>query len=325
MTPLIPPPNRLNVLFAHNVFDFVPAFEALGTGIRARQVTRREDLRAALPEADVLVASHMWDNDMLPLARRLVFLQSISSGTERFDLAALKAGGVMLSSAQGVNRNAVSEHAMGLLLSLTRRLAIARDAQAARQWRRMSSDPAVRPGELPGKTLLLVGLGAIGERIAMLARAFGMRVIGVRRDPARGAGGADEVHGFRDLAALAPRADVVMLACPLTDETRGLLSAEIIAALRPSALVINVGRGACIDEDALISALQAGRIAGAGLDVMATEPLPEGSALWGMPNVVLTPHSAGDTTIYESNLMGLLSRNLARLWAGDAALENRIV
>ncbi len=325
MSPLLPPPDRLTVLFAHNAFDFLPRFQALETGIRALQVTTREALRAALPQADVLVVSHLWEGDMLPLAERLVYLQSVSSGTERFDPAALRGRGVLLASGQGVNADAVSDHAMGLLLSLTRQLAQARDDQTAGRWRRMQPDPAKRLDELPGKTLLLVGLGAIGDRIAMLARAFGMTVVGVRRDPARGPGHAHEVHGFRDLPALIPRADVVALACPLTEDTRNLLDAAAIAALRPGALVINVGRGACIDEPALIAALQEGRLAGAGLDVTATEPLPAASPLWSLPNVVLTAHCAGESRGYEGKVLDLLRRNLERLWSGDTALENRIV
>lgn len=325
MTALIPARAQLNLLFAHHAFDFLPQFQALGTGIRATQVKSRDALRAALPQADVLVTSHLWQDDMLPTAGRLVYVQSISSGTERFGLDGLRDRGVLLASGQGVNRNAVSEHAIGLLLSLTRQLALSRDDQAARRWRRMQPDPALRPEELPGKTMLLVGLGAIGDRIAMLARAFGMTVIGVRRDPSRGKGQADEVHSFRDLAALIPRADVVLMVCPLTDDTRNLLSAEAIARLKPGAHVINVGRGACIDEPALVAALQQGRIAGAGLDVMVEEPLPATSPLWDMPNVILTPHVAGDTRIYEGNVLAVLMRNLDRLWAGDAALENRIV
>lgn len=324
MSPLLPPPDRLTLLFAHNAFDFLPRFRALDTGIRALQVTSREALRAALPQADVLVVSHLWQGDMLPSAERLVYVQSVSSGTERFDPGSFRDRGVLLASGQGVNANAVSDHAMGLLLSLTRQLGQAHQAQAARRWRRMQPDPALRLDELPGKTLLLVGLGAIGERIARLAKAFGMTVIGVRHDPARGKGAADEVHGFRDLPALIPRADVVMLACPLTDETRNLLGAAGIAAMKPSALLVNVGRGACVDEPALIEALQAGRIAGAGLDVMAQEPLPEDSPLWALPNVVLTAHCAGETRVYERNLLDLLMHNLDRLWAGDRALANRI-
>lgn len=325
MTPLLPAKDRLHILFAHGAYDMKPIFDARGAGITTTQVSTHADLEAALPEADVLVVSGLWKNDLLPKATKLKYIQSVSSGTNQYDTAAFAARGIRLASGQGVNKNAVSEHAMGLLLSLTRRLALARDNQAAHLWRREQTDPMAREDELPGKTMVIVGTGGIGDRIAKLAKAFDMQVIGIRRDPAKGRGAADEVHGFRDLKAILPRADVVVLSCPLTEETAGLMDAEAIALLKPTAFFINVARGGCVDEPALIAALQAGRFAGAGLDVTAVEPLPAESPLWSLPNVVLTPHAAGETRRYELNVLAILEANLERLWAGDAALVNAIV
>ncbi|MXN20238.1 D-2-hydroxyacid dehydrogenase [Pseudooceanicola sp. GBMRC 2024] len=302
-----------------------PVFDARGLGITSRQVTTREALAEALPEADVLVASGFWKNELLALAPRLRFIQSVSSGTNQYDRDALAARGIRLASGQGVNVNAVSEHALGLLLSLTRQLALARDNQTRGYWRPEIPDAAIREDELPGKTMVIVGTGGIGDRIARLARAFDMRVIGVRRDPTKGAGHADAVHGLADLPQLLPEADVVVLSCPLTEETAGLIGPAALAAMKPTALLVNVARGGCVDEPALIAALNEGRIAGAGLDVTATEPLPADSPLWSMKNVVLTSHAAGETRRYEANVVDLLVRNLDRLWAGETALVNQIV
>lgn len=325
MTPLLPPKTDLHILFAHAAYQLKPLFDSFGSGIRTTQVTNPDDLAAALPEADVLVISGLWRNDLLPQAKRLKYIQSISSGTNHYDLEAIRDHGVLLASGQGVNKNAVSEHAFGLLLSLTRRLALARDNQAQAIWPGQQTDEGQREQELPGKTMLVVGTGAIGDRIAKLAKAFDMKVIGLRRDPARGRGAADEIHSFRALKSLIPAADVLVLSCPLTEETRNILDAETLALMKPDAYLINVARGACVDEPALIAALEAGRIAGAGLDVTATEPLPADSRLWTLPNVVLTAHKAGETQRYEANVLDILTRNLDLLLAGNADLVNRTV
>ena len=179
--------------------------------------------------------------------------------------------------------------------------------------------------ELQGKTLVIVGLGKIGGRLAQIAKAFDMRVIGVRRDPAGGKGAADEVHALAALPGLLPAADFVALTCPLTPETTNLIDAAALAAMRPSAYLVNCARGRVVDEPALVAALQAGTIAGAGIDVTWEEPLPSESPLWDAPNAFITPHTAGETRRYEDNVLDILMENLARQWRGDAALLNQVV
>jgi phosphoglycerate dehydrogenase-like enzyme len=189
----------------------------------------------------------------------------------------------------------------------------------------MKGDFAIREDELAGKTAIVVGTGRIGGKLIRLLKAFEMHVIAVRQDPAAGAAGADEVHAAAALAGLLPRADFVVLVCPLTDATRGLIGAAALAAMKPSAVLINCARGAVVDEPALIAALGAGRIRAAGLDVMVEEPLPAASPLWTMPNVFLTPHTAGETCAYENNVLDLMMENIARLQRGEAALVNQVV
>jgi phosphoglycerate dehydrogenase-like enzyme len=152
-----------------------------------------------------------------------------------------------------------------------------------------------------------------------------MNVIGVRQNVAGGAEGADEVHSFRDFVSLVPRADFVILACPLTDDTRGLMGAAALAAMKPTAQLVNVARGRVVDEPALVATLQAGAIAGAALDVTADEPLPADSPLWAMPNVLITPHTGGETHQYEDNVLDFMMENIARLQRGESALVNQIV
>ena len=152
-----------------------------------------------------------------------------------------------------------------------------------------------------------------------------MKVIGVKRDPARGAEAADAAVSNERLREVLPQADFVVLTCPLTPETRGLFGARAFAAMKPQACLVNVARGAVVDEPALVQALQERRIAGAAVDCVLEEPLPESSPLWTLDNLVITPHSAGETRRYEDNVIDLLLENLARQWAGEQALKNGII
>jgi phosphoglycerate dehydrogenase-like enzyme len=224
-----------------------------------------------------------------------------------------------------VNANAVAEHAIALLLALARLLPEAVRNQERRFWRGMIGALDRREQELAGKTLLLVGLGRIGGRIAALAAALGMRVVAVRRDPAAGAGGAHEVHGLAALDRLLPAADVLLLACPLTPETEDLIDARRLALLEPGALFVNVARGRCVVEEALVEALASGRLAAAAIDVAREEPLPPDSPLWTAPNLLITPHTAGETRAYEDRVLDLLLENLARLRRGETTLVNQVV
>ena len=189
----------------------------------------------------------------------------------------------------------------------------------------MIGDISKREDELGGKTLVIAGLGRIGSRLARLAKAFEMRVIATRRDPSRGAGAADQVFGEDDLLGMLPQADFVALTCPLTPRTENLIDAKSLAAMKPSAYLINVARGKVVNEPALVEALNQKRIAGAALDCVWEEPLPAASALWGLPNVLITPHTAGETRRYEDNVIDLLLENLERLWRGETVLRNQFV
>ncbi len=322
---MIPPKSDLTICFAHVAYALNERFEARRTGIRSFQVWNRDDLEARIGEADVLVCSSLWRDRFLAGAPKLRFIQAVSAGVDFFGADELARHGVRLASARGANARAVSDHAIGLILALTRRLTEARDNQAKRFWRGMALDRGLREDELSDKTLLVVGLGAIGDRIARLARAFEMTVIGVRRDPAGGRGHADAVHGLDALDTLLPRADFVVLACPLTKETAKLMNARTLGLMKPTAYLVNVARGGCVDEAALSAALTEGGIAGAALDVAAEEPLPPDAPLWNLPNLFVTPHTAGETRRYEDNVLDILQENLDRLWRGEETLRNQVV
>ena len=322
---MLPARTDLTICFAHPAYRIQASLAARDPDLRGFQVGTRDALRERLPEADVLVVSGLWSNDFADTAPRLKFIQSIGAGTDQFDRDVLRRHGIRLASAQGVNERAVSQHAMALILAVARRLPEARDNQAKRSWRGMISDPAGREDELTGKTLVIIGLGRIGGRLARLAKAFDMTVIGVRRDPAGGANGADSVHAIADLPGLLPQADYVALTCPLTPQTRNIIDAQALALMKPDAVLVNAARGRCVDEAALIETLQKGHLYAAALDVTADEPLDPSSPLWAMPNVFITPHAAGETRRYEQNVVEILRENLDRLWRGEATLRNQIV
>lgn len=321
----IPRKEDLTICFAHVAYRMAERFALRGSGIKHFQVGTLDEFTRRIAEADVVSVSMMWRNELIARAPKLAFIQSISAGTDQYDREALKAAGIRLASAHGVNAEAVAQHAMALILGLARQLHLGRDNQRKRHWRGMISDLSQREDELGGKTLLIVGLGRIGSRLAALARAFGMRVIATKRDVSQGAGTADAVFAQDRLLASLPEADIVALTCPLTPETQNLIDAHALAAMKPSAFLINVARGRVVDEPALIAALAGGRIAGAGIDCAVEEPLPASSPLWALDNAIITPHTAGETRRYEDNVIDLLVENLDRLWRGEGELRNHVV
>ena len=322
---VFPSRDALTVGFAHVAYRAAEAFATRQTGVAHFQVRTLEELERRAPEADVLIVSGLWRNTLLAKAPKLRFVQSLSAGTDQYDKALFASRGVRLANAQGANERAVAEHAIALLLALTRQLHLARDNQRARHWRGMIGDRDLREQEVSGKTLLIVGLGRIGTRLARLARAFDMRIIGVRRTARPERDAADEVIAQTDLAHALARADVVALTCPLTPETEGLIGAAALAALKPGALLINVARGKVVDETALLAALADGRVRAAALDCFHEEALPPELLLWALPNVLITPHTAGETTRYEENVVDILVDNIERLFRGETVLRNQVV
>jgi D-2-hydroxyacid dehydrogenase (NADP+) len=322
---MFPTRDKLTICFAHAAYQMKDRFDARNTGISSFQVRSYDEFVQRVGEADVVSASGMWKNDIIPHATKLKFIQSISSGMDQYSKELLGAKGIRLASGAGVNARAVAEHAISLILAVARRLPEARDNQHKKVWRGMLGDLTQREDELGGKTVLIVGMGRIGSHLAKLAKAFDMKVIGIRRDPKAGNNGADEIYGMEDLVKLVPQADIVALTCALTPETTGLMSAAAFAALKPSSMFVNVARGKVADEAALIKTMEGNKIYAAALDVTAEEPLPASSPLWTLPNVFITPHTAGETRAYEDNVIDVLIENLDRLWRGEETLRNQVL
>ncbi len=220
----------------------------------------------------------------------------------------------LLTNGSGIHAVPISEHILALMFAFARGLPAALRLQQQHAWKSTQ-----RPSlfEMEGRTLLLVGVGAIGERTARKAAALGMRVWGVRRSPEVPVEGVSAMFAPEQLLQLLPEADFVVLTAPLTQATRGMIGAAELRAMKPTAYLINIGRGGTVDTAALIAALQAGQIAGAGLDVVDPEPLPPDSPLWDMPNVILTGHYAGHTPYYFERAAAIFLDNLQRYRDGQ--------
>ena len=320
-----PPKSELTICFAHVAYQLGPTFQSLKTGIHHFQTWNAEETENRIAEADVFVVSALWRDNLLEKAPKLRFIQSIGAGYDQFPLEQLKARGIRLASASGVNRNAVSEHVFALILALARKIHDARDNQSEHFWRPMINEIPQREDELAGKTLGIIGLGQIGSRVARLGKAFEMRVIATKRRIEEHDGMADLVLPPDQIAALIAQSDFVVLTCPLTTETQGLIDRTILEQMKPSAYLINVARGSCVDEVALLESLRSGRIAGAGLDHFVDDPLPDSSPFWALQNVIVTPHTAGETQLYERNVIDILLENIDRLSKGETGLRNEIV
>jgi phosphoglycerate dehydrogenase-like enzyme len=259
--------------------------------VLAREAT---DLVAALPDAEVLVVnnrSYTAANAKLirDHGRALRWIQFTTSGIDNAQKHGLP-DGVVITNMSGLRAFAVAEHALMLMLGLVRRLRVTEQARATGYWIRDEVTPSME--NLAGRHLLIIGLGEIGQEIARKAKAFDMQVTGVSRTTAA-MPNIDRLRPRSELVAACGDADIVAVAAMHDASTDKILSREAIAAMRPTAYVVNIARGQLIDEPALIEALQNSRLAGAGLDVAATEPLPAGHPFWTMANVILTPHVGG--------------------------------
>ncbi|RLK58513.1 D-2-hydroxyacid dehydrogenase [Actinokineospora cianjurensis] len=248
---------------------------------------------------------------------RLRWVQGTSAGLGRFtDRFPLDLDRVVVTTAAGVHARPLTEFTLMGLLYFVKDVPGLRRWQAAHEWTRYTT------GTLHGKRALVVGLGSVGRQVAITLSALGVDVVGaVRPGGTSGAPGVSSVVEFGAIGTVLPSVDAVVLACPLTEQTRGLLGAAEFAALRPEAVLVNVARGEVVDEDALVVALRAGQLRGAALDVTAVEPLPVDSPLWDLPNVLISPHSASTVAGENGLITDIFCDNLRR-WLAGMPLRN---
>lgn len=276
--------------------------------------------------ADVKVATgHHFDAELLEHASNLELFACAAAGVNHLPLEELESRDIAVTNASGVHGPNIAEHVIGNILVFSRNLHEGWRRQQRTEWRHFRAHSR----ELIDSTVTVVGLGAIGEAIIDRLKPFGCHIIGARYTPEKGGVGADEVIGFDtgDFHDALARTDYLVLACPLTETTRGLIDSAAFDTLPPEAVVVNIGRGPLIETDALLSAIRGNNIRGAALDVTDPEPLPADHELWGMGNVLITPHNAGDTDQYYPRLADIVTENLTQIEATGNydEIENRVL
>jgi phosphoglycerate dehydrogenase-like enzyme len=267
-----------------------------------------------LATTEVIFTNPVVPNDLVERAPNLRWLQLTSAGVDRLLDSPIVRSHVTVTTASGIHAVTISEYVMGAILAFAKGFPGAQRAQIEAKW------APYPPQELEGQTVGIVGMGAIGSRVAELARAFGMRVLAIRRSVearADGGGPVDELLPPADLPYLLGQSDYVVIAVPLTPESTKMIGEAQLRAMKPSAVIVNISRGSVIDEQVLIRALKERWIAGAALDVFEREPLPSDSELWALDNVLLTPHISGGTPRYMERAIELFCENLRRYLDGE--------
>ncbi|MPZ63148.1 MAG: D-2-hydroxyacid dehydrogenase [Propionibacteriales bacterium] len=310
------PLSRLTVLHDGTLPSNLERIEELAD---VRLATAAE-LPATLAGAEILLAwdfltpalAAAWDS-----ADRLRWVHTASAGVDNVLIPPMVDSDVALTNSRGVFDGAIAEYVLGLMLMFAKDTMGTWRRQTRREWEHRDTE------RLAGRTALVVGVGPIGRAIARLLGAAGVRVSGAGRTARSGDPDFGDVAASSDLTELVTGADYVVLVAPLTKETRGMIDASVLGAMKPSARLINVGRGELVVEPDLVAALRERRIAGAALDVFETEPLPPESPLWELPEVFVSPHMSADTVGWRDALAELFLDNLRR-WRADEPLRNLV-
>ena len=294
------------------------AFEALAPDAVHVYAGRKSVTPQQLEEATIIFG---WPKaEQLHYARNLKWLQTMWAGTDEYEGEGILPPGVIMSSSSGSNSLSVAEHMLASVLALCRRLPTYRDSQRMHRW----TDEGVMK-TIYGGTVLVVGAGHIGSTFAGMCRALGARTIGLKRTVRGPVEGFDQVFPLDQLDELLPQADVVALCLPHNAQSAGLIDQRRIGRMKDDGILVNAGRGSVLDQDALIQAMQGGKLWGAALDVTVPEPLPQDSPLWDIPNLLLTPHVGGGMRleITRKKCVEIALDNLRRYLAGEP-LVNRV-
>jgi len=280
-------------------------------------VWTRDDLKRVFPDADVAFAAYV-ERDLPATLTKTRWIQIPAAGVAHILSPDLIASPIIVTSARGVRARAIAEHVLASAMALARQLHTAVRRQIEHRWALDELETGGVMRTLHGRRLTIVGLGSIGTEVARLASAVGMRVSAVRkRADQPNPEGVEAVVPPDRLHELLGQSDVVVLSAALTSDTRNLMDDAAFRAVKPGALLVNIGRGKLLDDEALMAALNDGRVAGAALDVFTREPLDPASPYWDQPNVLITPHISGAMEDYWTPLVALFSDNLRRFEAGE--------
>jgi phosphoglycerate dehydrogenase-like enzyme len=281
------------------------------------------ELPPELPDTDIFVGAFLKPKQ-LQTAKKLKWIHSTSAGVGQLVYPELLASEIVVTNASGVFSVPMAEHTMGLLLALARNFPDTVRQQDQKIWSQQTLwDKPQHLTELNGATLLIVGLGSIGRQIAKRASAFGMQVIGVTRSGKGDATHTQKIIPAQNLDEALPQADYMILAIPETGDTKHLINEQRLALMKPTARIVNLGRGSAIDEVALVRALERNALGGAALDVTTDEPLPPESPLWTAPNLFITPHTSALSSRLWQRETDLLVELLERWFAGRE-LRNQV-
>jgi phosphoglycerate dehydrogenase-like enzyme len=308
-------PPRVVLVLARLEDRYLDQIRAVDPGLSVIGASDADRALALAPEAEVIVAWQI-PPAVMERAGRLRWIHATAAGIDTLLYPAVQEGKVLLTSSVGVHSTGLPEHVMALILMFARRLHTAVRDQMLHRWNRASAIGE----EVSGKTLGILGLGTIGRTLSHRASAFGMRVIGTKRTPGS-IPHVERVLPPEGTGEVLRESDFVAVILPLTPQTRGLINARTLALMKRTAVLINVGRGAVVQEEALIEALRAGAISGAGLDVFEREPLPADSPLYDMENVVITPHVSGASPTYFDRAIPLFCENLRRYLTGQPMIN----
>lgn len=309
-------PDQIDIIFRPDLMPEPRYVADHGDPDWRRNPEQEREWHRLLAQAEVLLDFPQHEaRPLLELAPKVRWVQTTSAGVGLLvQRLGLQDSHLIVTTASGIHAQPLAEFVFAALLYHTKEIGRLKEEQQSHQWHRFAGV------ELAGRTMAIIGPGRIGREIARLARAFGMRVVAMGRDsnPARaGSLGVDRLYSRQELHLMLTEADCLVVCAPLTSETKDLLGAAEFAALKPGAVFVNIGRGAIIDEQALLQGLRQGRIAFAALDVFREEPLPPDSSFWDMPNVLINPHSASTVVTENAKITGLFVQNLGHYLTGE--------
>lgn len=313
----------MKVLITFNLLNiYVKKIEDISADLIVQKSHKEKELLEFVKDADILFAQ-FFSRELFLAAKKLKWIQTLSAGVERFLLPEVVKSHVIITNASGVHSIPISEHVIGLMLCLSRKLHLFIRRQFGKKWEGFGIGSLIEQiEELSGKTVGIVGVGRIGSEIARKAKAFGMRVIATRRNLSKPKPEhVDDIIAINNLKTLLVESDFVVIAVPLTKETEGMIGEDELKSMKKTSYLINISRGKIVQEKKLIQALKEGWIAGAGLDTFEKEPLPQDSELWEMKNVIITPHVAGATPHYLERATNIFCENLKRFMRNEPLIN----